>query len=129
MRGKRRRFSTRPRCMKEAKNAHPVPGHVERQHLGDRLRVVAGRRGYCRAFARNRFMFLVKALNRKLVPGGNSGCEDPRMTKMGDRIYMCYTAYNGKDNPRVAFTSIAAKDFLARKWNWAKPVLISPPGA
>lgn len=65
----------------------------------------------------------------KGVPGGNSGCEDPRVTRLGDNIYMCYTAYNGKDNPRVAFTSIFAKDFIEKKWNWAKPVLISPPGA
>jgi len=28
----------------------------------------------------------------------------------------------------VALTSISAEDFIARKWNWAKPVLISPPG-
>jgi len=63
----------------------------------------------------------------KLVPNGNSGCEDPRVTKIGDTIYMCYTGYDGKDPPRVAFTSISVKDFLARNWNWAKPVLISPP--
>jgi len=65
---------------------------------------------------------------RKLVPGGNSGCEDPRLTKIGDTIYMCYTAFNGKDVPRVALTSILAKDFSDHKWNWTKPVLISQPG-
>jgi predicted GH43/DUF377 family glycosyl hydrolase len=64
----------------------------------------------------------------KQVPGGNSGCEDPRITKLGDTIYMCYTAFNGKDSPRVAFTSIAADDFVHKKWNWSKPVLVSPPG-
>lgn len=64
---------------------------------------------------------------QKLVPGGNSGCEDPRLTKIGNKIYMCYTAYDGKNPPRVALTSITEKDFLNRKWNWAKPVLISPP--
>ncbi len=42
---------------------------------------------------------------------------------------MCYTAYDGKDPPRVAFTSIGAKDFLAHRWKWAPPMLISPPGA
>ena len=41
---------------------------------------------------------------------------------------MCYTAYDGKNPPRVAFTSIAVKDFLTHKWKWAKPILISPPG-
>ena len=56
------------------------------------------------------------------------GCEDPRLTKFDDTIYMCYTAYDGKSEPRVALTSIAISDFLAKHWNWAKPVLISPPG-
>ncbi len=65
---------------------------------------------------------------RKLVPGGNSGCEDPRVTKIGNVLYMCYTAYDGKDPPRVAFTSIGIEDMLAHRWHWAKPVLISPPG-
>lgn len=65
---------------------------------------------------------------QKKVPGGNSGCEDPRVTRIGDRIYMCYTAYDGKDPPRVAFTSIGVKDFLAHQWKWKEPVLISPPG-
>jgi predicted GH43/DUF377 family glycosyl hydrolase len=65
---------------------------------------------------------------RKLVPGGNSGCEDPRLTKLGDRVYMCYTAFDGKEPPRVAFTSILVSDLLAKKWNWANPMLISPPG-
>ncbi len=41
---------------------------------------------------------------------------------------MCYTAFDGKGPPRVAFTSITAKDFDDHKWNWTKPVLISPPG-
>ncbi|MDP3769382.1 MAG: hypothetical protein U1A25_01900 [Candidatus Sungbacteria bacterium] len=64
---------------------------------------------------------------QKLVAGGNSGCEDPRITKIGSKLFMCYTAYNGKDTPRVALTSISVQDFLNKKWNWKKPVLISPP--
>jgi predicted GH43/DUF377 family glycosyl hydrolase len=60
---------------------------------------------------------------------GFSGCEDPRLTVVGDRIYMCYTAFNGNGPPRVALTSIEVDDFLGMKWNsWEKPVLISPPG-
>jgi len=65
---------------------------------------------------------------KKLNPGGNSGCEDPRITKIGNRIYMCYTAYDGKNPTRVALTSIKISDFLEKKWNWTSPVLISPPG-
>ncbi len=64
---------------------------------------------------------------QKLTPGGNSGCEDPRLTKIGDTIYMLYTAYDGKHPPRIAITSIPLKKFLAGIWEWAKPVLISPP--
>jgi predicted GH43/DUF377 family glycosyl hydrolase len=63
----------------------------------------------------------------KLVPGGNSGCEDPRLTRIEDELYMCYTAYNGKDPPRVALTHIKLDDFLNKQWHWAEPVLISPP--
>lgn len=65
---------------------------------------------------------------KKMVSGGNSGCEDPRITKIGNRLYVCYTAYNGKDVPRVALSSLSVKNFLKQKWHWTAPVLISPPG-
>lgn len=64
---------------------------------------------------------------RKTVPGGNSGCEDPRITQIGNRVYICYTAFDGSNPPRVALSSIAVSDFLRQKWEWTKPVLISPP--
>jgi predicted GH43/DUF377 family glycosyl hydrolase len=64
----------------------------------------------------------------KGIANGNSGCEDPRLTLLGDTVYMLYTAYRGDREPRVALTSIARSDFLARRWNWVRPVLISPPG-
>ncbi len=57
-----------------------------------------------------------------------SGCEDPRLTKVGNTLYMCYTAYDGMNPPRVALTSITIKNFLNKKWLWKKPKLISPPG-
>lgn len=64
---------------------------------------------------------------KKGSPTGNSGCEDPRLTKIGDTIYMVYTAYDGLNPTRVAMTSISSKDFLAKKWDkWAKPVLTTP---
>ncbi|HEX7042654.1 MAG TPA: hypothetical protein VF189_05385 [Patescibacteria group bacterium] len=59
---------------------------------------------------------------------GNSGCEDPRITKIVDRLYMTYTAYDGHNPPRVALTSISVSDFLDKRWNWDEPKLISPPG-
>jgi beta-1,2-mannobiose phosphorylase / 1,2-beta-oligomannan phosphorylase len=68
-----------------------------------------------------------ESFEEKTKAGGNSGCEDPRLTKIGDNIFMTYTAYDGK-TARVALSFIKAKDFLKQKWNWAKPVLITPPG-
>ncbi|OGI59550.1 hypothetical protein A2814_03200 [Candidatus Nomurabacteria bacterium RIFCSPHIGHO2_01_FULL_38_19] len=64
----------------------------------------------------------------KKVDGGNSGCEDPRLTKIGKNIYMCYTAFDGIGPPRVAITSITEKDFLKKDWKWKKPVIITPEG-
>lgn len=64
---------------------------------------------------------------KKLQPG-NSGCEDPRITKLEDKFYICYTAFDGKNPTRVALTSIKVNDFLNKKFSWEKPVLISPPG-
>jgi predicted GH43/DUF377 family glycosyl hydrolase len=59
--------------------------------------------------------------------GVGSGTEDPRITQIGNTLYMCYTAYDG-DIARLAFTSISTKDFIARKWDkWALPKIISPP--
>ena len=68
-----------------------------------------------------------ESFEQKLYPGNNSGCEDPRLVQMGNRIYMFYTAFDGKNPPRVALTSINVSDFLRKKWNWKLPILISPP--
>lgn len=59
---------------------------------------------------------------------GFSGCEDPRLTMMDNTIFMCYTAYDGVNPPRVALTTIDVNDFLLRHWNWSEPKLISAPG-
>ena len=64
----------------------------------------------------------------KKIENGNSGCEDPRLTKIGSKLYMCYTAFDGIGPPRVAVTSISEKDFLAKRFKWAKPILITPRG-
>lgn len=56
------------------------------------------------------------------------GCEDPRLTVLGNTVYMCYTAFDGATPPRVALTSISLKNFLAQNWTWSKATLISPPG-
>ena len=69
-----------------------------------------------------------ESFEQKRVSGGNSGCEDPRLTKIGETIYMYYTAYNGITPPAVAMTCIKEKDFLAKKWSWSKPVLVTRDG-
>jgi len=59
---------------------------------------------------------------------GFSGCEDPRLTVWEDRIIMLYTAFNGEDTAGIAITSIAREDFLAKRWFWEEPRLISAEG-
>ncbi len=61
--------------------------------------------------------------------GGYGGIEDPKLTKIDNRFYMTYVAFDGATPPRVALTSISVEDFLDKKWdNWEKPRLISAPG-
>ncbi|MEI7709190.1 MAG: hypothetical protein WCI76_00580 [bacterium] len=60
--------------------------------------------------------------------GWGGGCEDPRLTLIGDKVYMIYTAFDGWGSVRMALTSIPLDDFISKRWNWKEPVLISPPG-
>lgn len=60
--------------------------------------------------------------------GGFSGCEDCRLTKIGDTIYMCYTAYDGVNPPRIALSTIKETELINENWNWTRPRLISAPG-
>ncbi|MGE0191444.1 MAG: hypothetical protein AB7T63_05310 [Planctomycetota bacterium] len=68
------------------------------------------------------------AFEKAAEPGVASGCEDPRLTLLDGTLHMCYTAYDGVTPPRVALTSITLDDFLARRWRWSEPRLISRPG-
>lgn len=53
------------------------------------------------------------------------GCEDPRITQIGDTLYLFYTAFqSGKTH--IALSTISVSDFLAKNWNWTPPVIISP---
>ena len=56
-----------------------------------------------------------------------AGCEDPRLSQVGDTIFMTYTTYDGVHPPGVALTSISVSDFLSRRWNWSEASLISAP--
>jgi predicted GH43/DUF377 family glycosyl hydrolase len=66
-----------------------------------------------------------EAFEGKTHPG-NSGCEDPRITQIGDTLHMFYTAYDGVHPPAVAATSIATEDFLKKNWDWSWPSIITP---
>lgn len=70
-----------------------------------------------------------ESFEQATLPQWNSGCEDPRITLIGERLYMAYTAYDGTHPPAVALTSISLPDFLSRNWKWEAPKLISPPNA
>ena len=62
-------------------------------------------------------------------PTDNSGCEDARVERIGDKLYITYTAYDSISAPRVAESSIKISDFLAHRWDrWTMPELISPEG-
>jgi predicted GH43/DUF377 family glycosyl hydrolase len=64
---------------------------------------------------------------KKGPPGTPSGCEDPRLTRIGQTIYMTYTAFDGVNPWRAAITSISVKDFVAKRWDkWAEPQLVTP---
>lgn len=60
--------------------------------------------------------------------GSWGGCEDPKVTQIGDRIFMTYVAHNGYWPMRTALTSISVDDFLNHRWNWTRPVIMSPSG-
>lgn len=63
----------------------------------------------------------------------SAGTEDPRLTRIGDRIYMNYSAYGtttGMECPpqevQIGITSISVEDFLSKKWNWSKRIYPFP---
>lgn len=59
--------------------------------------------------------------------GGTSGCEDPRLVEIGGFIYLIYIAFDGINPPGVALSYISKKNFLAKRFNWSQPTLISRP--
>lgn len=67
--------------------------------------------------------------HKKGNSAGNSGCEDPRVVRIGSQLYMTYTAYDGVHSPAGAISSIGVEDFLARRFNmWSMPSLLTPDG-
>lgn len=61
--------------------------------------------------------------------GGYGGVEDPRITRVEDKVYLTYVAFDGATPPRAAMSSIDVEDFVKNKWDkWDKAKLISAPG-
>lgn len=59
-------------------------------------------------------------------PAEARGCEDPRLTRIGDRIFMAYTAYDGM-TPQIALASIGVKEFTGYRWEgWVRHGLFLP---
>ncbi len=81
-------------------------------------------------FNKGRAVVEKKLASRITSSGGGwgGGCEDPRLTLLGDQIHMLFTSFDGWGSVRMALTSINLDDFISRRWNWKEPVLISPPG-
>ncbi|MBI3572454.1 hypothetical protein HY091_02915 [Candidatus Kaiserbacteria bacterium] len=68
--------------------------------------------------------------NPILYPSGGSwgGCEDPRMVAINGRVYLTFNSFDGWDFIRVAMISLSQEDFLAKRWRWSAPKLLSPAG-
>ena len=50
------------------------------------------------------------------LPVEKYGCEDPRLTKLENRIIMTYTAYG--DSYQIGLTSISIENMQNKKWGW-----------
>lgn len=66
------------------------------------------------------------------VPDGvieQYGCEDPRISMVGDMLHMSYTSYGEVPGMvskigrsiQISMTSISVEDFVNRRWKWSKP--------
>ena len=54
------------------------------------------------------------------------GCEDARLVRIGERIYMLYTAYNGTV-AQIGMASIGIQDFVNYKWQaWRRHGMVFP---
>ncbi len=59
--------------------------------------------------------------------GGWGGSEDPRAIRIDGKVYMTYVAFEGWHSVRIALTSIGLDDVKKGRWNWRRPLMISPP--
>ncbi len=81
----------------------------------------------CLAVSGDGFSFRKHGDNPVILPDRpeeRQGCEDPRITKIGDKFYMTYTAYDGKHPERCenVYTSLAVSLDMV---NWEKKGIIA----
>ncbi len=62
---------------------------------------------------------------KPMVKFNNSGTEDPRLTRIGNRIYMLYAGVNGR-TAQSSIASIEVEDFLQKKWKWKRHGVLFP---
>jgi predicted GH43/DUF377 family glycosyl hydrolase len=56
------------------------------------------------------------------------GTEDPRLSRIGDNLYLTYTAFDGI-HARGTLATISVEDFLAHRFEkWSTPQLLTPEG-
>lgn len=68
---------------------------------------------------------LSEPIYKPRIDAERDGCEDPRITRIGNTLYLFYTAFkNGMTH--IAMSTISVRDFLAKNWNWSLSVIISP---
>ncbi|PIS08969.1 hypothetical protein COT75_03845 [Candidatus Beckwithbacteria bacterium CG10_big_fil_rev_8_21_14_0_10_34_10] len=67
-------------------------------------------------------------LEQKIRANAFSGCEDPRITRLENKYYMFYTAFNGLNLPRVVMSTILVENFAKHHWLWSEPQLTSLEG-
>ena len=62
---------------------------------------------------------------KSIIKFVNSGVEDPRLTRIGDRIYIIYAGFNGRI-AQSTMASIKVEDFLQKKWKWKNHGVLFP---
>jgi predicted GH43/DUF377 family glycosyl hydrolase len=81
------------------------------------------------AISEDGFKFIERLEKPIFEPTNNNeekGCEDARLTLIGDRIFMIYTAYSSVA-AQIGMASIAVNDFLSYKWRaWQRHGMVFP---
>jgi predicted GH43/DUF377 family glycosyl hydrolase len=68
---------------------------------------------------------LTEPIYKPRIDAEVDGCEDARITRIGNTLYLFYTAYNNSKT-HIAMSTISVSDFLEKKWEWSPPAIISP---